>query len=427
MRFISLLTSRRPSVFCLSALLLCAATWAHAAQPLPHTPAGPVATPSPVNPPVARKPRPQLGVGVAVAPDGVLWLAGLNEKGQLFVQTAALPEVGATPVWGSARVLDTVGDPISADGENRPKLVFGPNATVLIAYTKPLSKPNTGEVRLLRSTDAGQTFAAPVTVHADQQEITHRFESLGFDAQGVLHSVWIDKRDLEAAPKVGNKSTYRGAALYRNVSLDGGATFGPDLKLADHTCECCRIALSQGQDGQLRAMWRHVYAPNVRDHAFAVLTPTGTPPVVRATFDEWQVDGCPHHGPALAPAGGGFHTVWFGIRQEGAEPVAGVRYAQLQADGTPRLETVRRLPDDRAEHADVLADGPRVAVVWRSTDGMTSTLSAWLSTDAGQTFRVQPLGQAHGANDFPRLIQHGPRMVVVWRNTTEVQLHDIRF
>ena len=74
--------------------------------------------------------------------------------------------------------------------------------------------------------------------------ITHRFESLALDAQGALHTVWIDKRDLEAAPRVGNKLAYRGAAIYRNVSLDGGATFGPDTKVADHSCECCRIALA---------------------------------------------------------------------------------------------------------------------------------------------------------------------------------------
>jgi hypothetical protein len=68
---------------------------------------------------------------------------------------------------------------------------------------------------LLRSTDGGKTFSKPSTVHADRQEITHRFESIGFDAKGVLHAIWIDKRDLEAAPKVGNKSSYRGAAIYR--------------------------------------------------------------------------------------------------------------------------------------------------------------------------------------------------------------------
>ena len=403
--------------------------WAqHAHTPSPAT-AAVVAAPPAVSASksMARKPRPQLGLGAAWAPDGALWLAGLNAEGHLFVQSAPAPVGTAARQWSVPRVLDTAGDPISADGENHPKLLFGPNATVLIAYTQPLPKPNTGYVRLLRSTDGGQTFAAPVTVHTDRQEITHRFESVAFDAQGALHTVWIDKRDLEAAPKVGGKPNYRGAAIYRNVSLDGGATFGPDLKLADHSCECCRIALGLGADGVLRAMWRHVFAPNVRDHAFAALTPAADAPLVRATFDDWRVDGCPHHGPGLAPAGDGFHTVWFGIRQQGADAGAGVRYAQLNADGSPRLETVRRLPDERAEHADVMAAGARVAVVWRSIDGMTSTLKVWLSSDGGQTFRVQTLGQVTGENDFPRLVQNGPQMAVVWRNVQEVQVYDIQF
>jgi hypothetical protein len=368
-----------------------------------------------------------LGVGVAVSPDGALWLAGLDGQGRLFVQNAPAPQGTAPLHWSAPRVLNTAGDAISADGENHPKLVFGPQGTVLIAYTQPLAKPNTGYVRLLRSVDGGQHFAAPVTVHADRQIITHRFESMGFDAEGVLHTVWIDKRDLEAAPKVGGKSSYRGAAIYRNISRDGGATFGPDTKVADHSCECCRIALGVGSDGAMRALWRHVFEPNVRDHAFAVLRGETPADVVRATYDEWRVDGCPHHGPALAQAADGFHTVWFGIRQEGEDKVPGVRYARLAPDGTPRLQTVRTLPDARAEHADVAAQGERVAVVWRSTDGMTSTLKAWVSTDGGQTFRTQVLGQVDGDNDFPRLVQQGRRMVVVWRNAAEVRVHEIEF
>jgi len=150
--------------------------------------------------------------------------------------------------------------------------------------------------------------------------------------------------------------------------------------------------------------------------------------VVRATQDDWRVDACPHHGPGLAQAAeNGFHAVWFGIRQQGQDKVAGPRYGRLNADGNPQPDTVRLLPDERAEHADVMASGQRVAVVWRSIDGMTSTLKAWLSTDGGQTFRTQVLSQVKGDNDFPRLVQQGSRMAVVWRNTTEVQVHDIQF
>lgn len=412
------------------ASLLALAVWGAQASDAPH--AMHAAAPAQAASAPMAKSRPQLGSGVAFAPDGSLWLVGVTPQGKLFVQSAPPSDAAQ---WGAARVLDTQDDTIAADGESHPSMAFGPQGLVVISYAKALGKPYTAFIRMLRSTDGGQTFSAPFTVHADRQEITHRFDAMAFDAQGALHTVWVDKRDLELAPKAGGKSSYRGAAIYRNVSLDGGATFGPDLRLADHSCECCRIALAQGADGHVRALWRHVFAPNIRDHAIALLdasaTAQGAAPSavpVRATWDDWRVDACPHHGPGLAPAApNGFHAVWFGIRQQGPDTVVGVRYGRLNPDGSPQPDTVRLLPDERAEHADVMASGQRVAVVWRSTDGMTSTAKAWLSTDGGQSFRMQVLGQARGDNDYPRLVQQGSRMAVVWRNTTEVQIHDIQF
>ena len=166
----------------------------------------------------ARKPRAQLAVGTAFAPDGTLWLVGLNADNQLFVQTTTTTTATApstrSPRWSAPRVLDTTGDAVSADGENHPKLAFGPKGYAVISYTQPGAKPYTGMIRMLRSTDGGQTFSQPFTVHADRQEITHRFESIAFDAQGVLHTLWLDKRDLETAPRGPNrKPHYRGAPV----------------------------------------------------------------------------------------------------------------------------------------------------------------------------------------------------------------------
>ncbi|MEI8326338.1 MAG: hypothetical protein WCH44_13430 [Betaproteobacteria bacterium] len=377
----------------------------------------------------ARAPRAQLASGVAFAPDGRLWLVGLDAEKRLFLQST-LQAAGASGsvAWSAPQRIETGADAIAADGENRPKLALGPNGWVVISYTQPLAKPFTGMIRMLRSSDGGKTFSAPFTVHADRQEITHRFESIAFDTKGVLHSLWIDKRDLELAPKAGKKSSYIGAAVYRNESRDGGATFGPDIKLADHSCECCRIALAAGRDGVLRALWRHVFGTNVRDHGFASVSTAGDGHFVRATLDDWHIDACPHHGPGLAlAADDGFHAVWFGVRRQDAQDLAAVRYARLAPDGSPREDTVRALPDERAEHADVLAYGEHVAIVWRSVDGARSTLKAWLSTDSGKTFRLSELASVTGDNDHPRLAQTGERIVAVWRNSLEVQVHEIRF
>ena len=361
--------------------------------------------------------RSGLSVGTAVAPDGLLWVVGLDRQGGLFVQTAA--DSGGQ--WSDPRLLDIGGDKVAADGENRPKIAFGPDNRVVISYTQPLARPYTGEIRMLRSEDGGASFSPPFTVHQDRQVITHRFESLAFDARGVLHTVWIDKRDqVQAAREAGGESRrgdYRGAAIYRNESRDAGRSFGPDLKLADHSCECCRIALAPTPDGGIAAMWRHVFAPNIRDHAFAVLGDAAAHPV-RASADDWKLDACPHHGPGLTPAaGGGYHAVWFGEKAGRAA----VRYGRLAADGQPRGE-VRELPDTRAEHADVLATGPRVAIAWRSFDGERTRLRAWLSADDGTSFIQRELASSNDENDHPRLLATPAGMRVLWRTAKEIHV-----
>jgi len=381
--------------------------------------------------PVKHAKRIQLATGAALGPDGRLWVVGLNEQGQMFVQSSPAQALGQ---WTAPVILNTQQDEIAADGESRPKMAFGPNGWAVVTYTQPLPKPYTGFVRMLRSADGGQTFSAPFTVHQDRQEITHRFESILFDAQGNLHTLWIDKRDM---PAKGAGPKYIGAAVYGNVSKDGGATFGPDYKLADHSCECCRIAMSNTPDGKVAAVWRHVFGEQTRDHAFAVLPGASSvasssaqgqsKPPVRSTFDDWQINACPHHGPGLAAITSqtGFHMVWFGIRKQDGQDVPGVRYARLNANGEPLLNSVKALPDARAEHADVLAHKQRVVVVWRSSEGSTSTLKAWISENEGQSFSVKVLGQTQGPNDHPRLVQRAEKMLVVWRDTKEIKVYDV--
>jgi len=378
-----------------------------------------------------RRAPPALAMGAAFAPDGVLWVVGLNPARRLFVQHSA----DAGLVWGAPRLLDIGQDVVSAQGENRPKIAFGPSGQAVITYTQPLSRPYTGEIRMLRSDDGGRSFSAPFTVHRDRQLITHRFESVAFDAQGVLHTVWVDKRDLEAlkARSRGPSVAYRGAAIYRNESRDGGQTFGPDLKVADHSCECCRIALALTSSGGMAAMWRHVFEPNERDHAFATLgggTPShgaaaeGQVPAsapMRATLDRWALDACPHHGPGLAPAAaGGYHAVWFGIRAG----VPAVRYGRLDAQGAPASE-VQALPDPSAEHADISSAGRHVAIVWRSFDGEATRLRAWVSDDDGRSFRLRELARSADDNDHPRLVRRGGEVFAVWRNVKEVRVERV--
>ncbi|MEI8162647.1 MAG: hypothetical protein WCI19_05885 [Betaproteobacteria bacterium] len=362
--------------------------------------------------------RSGLSIGAAVSPDGLLWLVGLNSDGRLFVQSSA--DFGLK--WSEARLPDIGSDKVAADGENRPKIAFGPDNQLVISYTQPLAKPYSGEIRMLRSTDGGRSFSAPVTVHGDRQVITHRFESMGFDRNGVLHTVWIDKRDQVLAARnagegPGRSGAYAGAAIYRNESRDAGLSFGPDIKVADHSCECCRIALAPTAEGGMAALWRHVFGSNIRDHAFAILGEAAKGPL-RASFDDWKLDACPHHGPGLAAAlQGGYHAVWFGEKAGRAA----VRYGRLSAAGRPQGE-VQELPDARAEHADVVTSGRQVAIAWRSYDGAQTRLRAWVSADEGAHFELRELAASTGENDHPRLLATAAGIRVLWRTAKEIHV-----
>ena len=348
-----------------------------------------------------RHQRPQLATGAAIAPDGRLWVVGLNAQAQLFVQSTPL---GGALQWSEARILNTGADPIAADGESRPKIAFGPQGWAVISYTMPLAKPYTGFIRMLRSSDGGQTFSAPFTVHQDRQEITHRFDSVAFDEQGVLHTLWVDKRDQ---PPKGSAQKYAGAAIYRNESKDGGQTFGPDTKLADHSCECCRIGLARNPQGQLQATWRHVFDSSTRDHAFASVGAAANR-ITRSTHDNWQINACPHHGPAIAEdTRQRLHAVWFSAAPQNQ----GVFYSRLLADG---VEARRRIGGDTAAHADLAVLGDRVALAWKEFDGEKTRLRAQLSSDGGDHWREVELASTPAASDHPRVLTSGGRFYVFW-------------
>ena len=313
--------------------------------------------------------------------------------------------------WSKPVTINAEPEPIGADGDARPRIMAGHGEEVYVTWTRPLSKPYTGNIRFSRSLDGGRTFSAPVTVHTDRQEITHRFDSIAVNRSGQLFIAWIDKRDQIVA---GKNSNYRGAAVYYAVSDDHGASFRGDFKLADYSCECCRIALLPREDGSVLAMWRHVFSPNIRDHGLAQMYPDGRAGNVRrVTFDDWRIDVCPHHGPSLAAdAAGRLHAVWY---TQGSKRT-GVFYGRLREGG---VDAQRKVGGETAEHADLAVSGRRVAVAWKEFDGERSRLRAMTSEDGGDNWREHDLASTAEASGHPLLLERQGRFYAFWNTRLE--------
>ncbi len=358
----------------------------------------------------------KLAVSFAFDQQGQLWRASVHD-GFIFVDKSI--DNGET--FSNAKKLNKDTQKIAARGEARPNIAIGPQGNIYLTWTQGLKNRFAGYVWFSRSVDGGKTFESPKVVHQGRAEITHRFDALTVSPDGKITVVWIDKRDLEAAKKTGEP--YTGAAIYYAVSTDDGKSFLPEKKLADSSCECCRIAISTKPDGTVAVLWRHVFEGGERDHAMAEIPKEGAVAnITRATFGNWKIDGCPHHGAAIARGGEaanwwGYHMAYF----DGKDKKPGLYYSRMDGEAWVTFPA-KKIGDNakQARHPTVLSVGDNVWLAWLETGAKNlQQVMIMSSIDEGKSWsEARSLLTLEGKVDYPQLLNYKDTAYLVV-NTSE--------
>ncbi len=373
----------------------------------------------------SKLPQTTLAISVAFDAQGGLWRAGVKDD---FLVVDVSRDLGQS--FSKSIRINLQPQKIGADGEARPKIVISPEGYIYLTWTEALKKPFSGYIWFTRSVDQGKTFEKPYVVHSDRAEITHRFDAVNVAPNGNITVAWVDKRDLIATKATGKP--YEGAAIYYATSTDKGASFAPEQKLADGSCECCRIAFTNKPDGTAVTMWRHVFAGSERDHMIAEIPQkvNQVPVIKRATFGRWKVDGCPHHGAALASGGEGkdwwgYHMAWFDGGNDDAGKNASLFYARM--DGEAWVSSPAKKfgnQKKQAGHPALLSSGDKVWLVWRETetknDSVHNMIVGMFSDDGGRSWQdPKVLANSTGKADYPQLIAKDKQPYLVWNTLNE--------
>lgn len=310
----------------------------------------------------------------------VTWGASLDGKWDIYVATSA--DEGRT-FSAPLRVNAVAGDG-RVSGEIPPRVALHQPAgaaepEVVVAWN---AKDQGTEIKIARSRDFGRTFATPVSLQAPGAAGDRGWHALTLDSRGVAHVVWLDHRGLaEASAHAGAKAGAGAHAHATTAESDGlamamksrlhYATFGeramPEQMLAPGVCYCCKTALVPTAAGILAA-WRHVYAGNMRDMAFAILgTPGAAANPARLSTDGWAINGCPDDGPALAvDATDRVHAIWPTVIP-GDQPIGALFYASKAATASAfgARQRVTTLGAPKPSHPQVAVDGTgHVFVAW---------------------------------------------------------------
>jgi len=338
---------------------------------------------------------------------GKLWVAWVF-SGHVYVSTSS--DKGQS--FSKSVPVNRVPEKIYAKGENRPKIVVDDKGVIYVSWTQSLAKRFTGHIRFSRSTDGGEHFSEPLTVNDHQEIAGHRFDALAINKMGHVYLAWLDKRDQLAAKKSGGK--YHGAALYYAISTDGGQTFQKNKKIIDHSCQCCRVAIAIDTDQLPVVLWRHIFGDNIRDHALVKFNSKNQAgELIRVSHDNWKVDGCPHHGPAISITENNiYHMTWF----NNAPERHGLFYARSGDQGRS-LSVPLNFGDYQkaAAHPYVLAAGNDVFLIWKEFDGKQATLHAMESHDGGEQWTApRQLAKTEGPSDHPFLLSDGQTVYATW-------------
>ncbi len=365
-----------------------------------------------------------LAVSAVFDDQGILWRASVNGN---HVVVSYSKDLGKT--FSKSVVVNKAPQKIGADSEARPKIAVAKTGQIYLTWTEALKKPFAGYIWFARSIDGGKTFESPKIVHQDRDEITHRFDALNVAPDGKVTVTWVDKRDLIAAKSA--KKPYDGAAIYYAVSTDNGATFSVEKKLADSSCECCRIALTNKPDGTVAALWRHVFAGSERDHMMAEIPVANNQQAEpkRATYGKWKVDGCPHHGAALASGGEGerwwgYHMAWFDGGNDESGKQSSLFYARM--DGVAWVSSPAKKfgnMQKQAGHPALVSVGEQVWLAWREKEVGQSQIWLMKSDDEGKSWGDRTLvTEAAGNADYPILLQRGKQVYLVWNTQHALQV-----
>jgi len=348
--------------------------------------------------------------------NGRLWLAWFYGSYLYVNHSDDLGKTFSAPV-----AVNPEPEKFHQNGEARPKIAVDGDGRIFVAYTQSLPRRYTGNIRFSRSLDGGKSFTPPVTVNDNLDIISHRFVSMVLDDQGKIHFVWLDGRDFAAAKKAGRP--YDGSALYYATSNDHGETISANIKLADYTCQCCRIAMALNREQRPVMLWRHVFknestGDTSRDHAVMTLSENGQAGEMRrVSFQNWSADVCPHHGPTLAiDSKDRYHMAWFNqVQGKG-----GLYYAHSDDQGKTVSPVFAFASKDQAQHPYLAVVDETVSLVWKSFDGKLTKIHLLRSNDRGDHWGKEAvIASTAGESDHPFLLQYDGRLFVSWYSSDE--------
>lgn len=347
----------------------------------------------------------QLYTAAAFGPDGRLWRLVPSDKSVAVDYSTDYGKTFSSPVR-----INPQDQAVHSWEENPPAIAVGRNGNVYVLYFADDLQRSTS---FFSQSPNGLDFSKPVKISSQADTSYHYQTEMLVDTSGKIHFSWHDLRDRAEYKQLGGGDL---SIYYVSTKTGKKIAFPPDQRIARNICSCCRTVMTEDIDGSVVILARFVYPGNIRDHGMFRLSTDGVPSEPwRVTLDDWEIEGCPTHGPALSISSDGrYHMTWFAQGNKRS----GLFYAWSDDRGKTFSAPLRLGdPDKLPGHPDVLALGNKVVLVWKVFDGAKTQIAMMRSLDRGTHWSTAKIiAEAEQKSAHPVLISDGKRIFLSWNS-----------
>jgi hypothetical protein len=365
---------------------------------------------------IASPAAPGSGEGnLAVAPDGTVVLSWIEPagEGRHALRFARLEG----DAWSAPRTIAS-GEGWFVNWADFPAVAFLPDGTAF-AHWLAKTGPSTYAyaVHVVRSHDGGATWSAPVVPHRDGTPTEHGFVSMVPWSDDALGIVWLDGRKTAKAGPSHHGQTAAEMAL-AHTTIDREGNLGAEAMIDPRVCDCCQTDAARAGDAVV-VVYRDRSEKEIRDIS-AVRFAGGRWSAPRpVAADNWEINGCPVNGPAVAAEGSRVAVAWF--TAAGDKPVVKLAFSGDAGAtfGAPIVVDEAR-PLGRVDV--VMTDDGTALVSWLAQgDAGAATLRLRRFARDGARGDAATVAASTGARSsgFPRMALSEERLVVAWRDAAD--------
>jgi hypothetical protein len=275
------------------------------------------------------------------------------------------------------------------------------------------------DVMVSHSTDAGQSWSAPVSPHDDNTPTEHGFVSIshnGIDTQ----LIWLDGRNTGGGH--GHDEGHGDltmAMTLRGATVNASGEIAHDQLIDDRVCDCCRTDMAIASSGRI-AVYRDRSEEEVRDIYLTRQIAGVWQPGTRLSHDDWLIEACPVNGPAVAARGDLVAVAWFTAAND--QPLVRARISTDSGASFGEVILVSRQDVFGQVDIEILND-ESVAVSWleKSRRALVDQrdISVLPITVDGTIGGRTIIGRTADSRAIPQMLRHEDSLVLVWTDIND--------